>query len=98
MTTEVALEMRILVFLIAIAALAVAPPALGWSWPVAGPVLTPFSVGPDPYAAGQHRGIDIGAATGSAVAAPVAGGVPFPGGVPPGGEKVGEQAAPRPPG
>src|SRR4051794_18679400 len=88
MTTEVVLEMRALVFMIAVAALAGAPPALGWSWPVAGPVLMPFSVGSDPYAAGQHRGIDIGAATGAPVAAPAGGAVSFAGTVPRGGKTV----------
>src|SRR5438034_6111785 len=80
--------MRMLVSLIAAAALLVAPPAFGWSWPVAGPVLTPFSVGPDPYAAGQHRGIDIGAPTGTPVAAPAAGAVSFAGTVPRGGKTL----------
>src|SRR5438093_8774325 len=80
--------MRVLVFMIATFALAVAPPALGWSWPVTGPVLVPFSLGSDPYAAGQHRGIDIGAATGTPVVAPAAGTVSFAGSVPQGGRTV----------
>ena len=42
------------------------PPALAWTWPVDGPVLRPFVLGDDPYAAGQHRGIDIGATAGAA--------------------------------
>ena len=41
--------------------------ALAWTWPADGPVLRPFSVGPDPYAAGQHRGIDISAELGRVV-------------------------------
>ena len=36
-----------------------APPALAWTWPADGPVLRPFVLGDDPYAAGQHRGIDV---------------------------------------
>src|SRR5437764_4537449 len=28
----------------------------GWTWPVRGPVITPYRNGDDPYAAGQHRG------------------------------------------
>ena len=40
-------------------------PALAWTWPVDGPVLRPFVLGDDPYAGGQHRGIDIGAPAGT---------------------------------
>jgi hypothetical protein len=65
-----------------------APPALAWTWPVDGPVLRPFSLGDDPYAAGQHRGIDVGAARGSPVRAPVAGTVSFAGTVPGGGRAL----------
>ena len=65
-----------------------APPALAWTWPVDGPVLRPFSLGDDPYAAGQHRGIDVAAASGSPVGAPVAGTVSFAGTVPGGGRTV----------
>src|SRR3954462_15214849 len=39
----------------------------GWTWPIRGPVLTPYRNGGDPYAAAQHRGIDIGAPVGSRV-------------------------------
>jgi peptidase M23-like protein len=59
-----------------------APPAHAWTWPVDGPVLRPFLFGNDPYAAGLHRGIDIGAAPGTAVRAPRAGLVRFVGTVP----------------
>jgi Peptidase family M23 len=51
----------------------------GWRWPVEGPVLTPFRNGSDPYAGGQHRGIDIGAPAGTAVRAATAGTVRFAG-------------------
>jgi hypothetical protein len=61
-------------------------PALAWTWPVDGPVLRPFAFAPDsPYAGGQHRGIDIGAPTGTPVLAPAAGTVSFAGTVPGGG-------------
>jgi hypothetical protein len=67
-----------------------APAAQAWSWPVQGPVLQPFSYDEShPYAAGQHRGIDIGAAaTGQPVRAPVDGTVSFAGSVPTNGESV----------
>jgi peptidase M23-like protein len=61
-------------------------PALAWTWPVDGPVLQPFVFDPDnPYAGGQHRGIDIAAPTGTSVLAPAAGTVSFAGSVPGGG-------------
>jgi hypothetical protein len=61
-------------------------PALAWTWPVNGPVLRPFAFDPDsPYAGGHHRGIDIGARSGTAVLAPAAGTVSFAGEVPGGG-------------
>ena len=31
-----------------------AAPASAWTWPVDGPVLQPFLLGDDPYAADQH--------------------------------------------
>jgi peptidase M23-like protein len=64
------------------------PPALAWTWPVDGPVLRPFVLGDDPYAAGQHRGIDVGAAAGAPVRAPAAGAVTFAGTVPGSGRTV----------
>jgi hypothetical protein len=70
------------------AALALPAPALGWAWPVQGPVLRPFLLGDDPYAAGQHRGIDIGAPAGASVLAPAGGVVSFAGTVPVGGRTV----------
>jgi hypothetical protein len=63
-------------------------PALAWTWPVDGPVLRPFNLGGDPYAGGQHRGIDIGAPLGVAVVAPVGGRVTFAGTVPTGGRTI----------
>jgi hypothetical protein len=63
-------------------------PALAWTWPVDGPVLRPFTIANDPYGAGQHRGLDVGAAAGSVVRAPVGGTVSFAGTVPAGGRTV----------
>ncbi len=77
----------------AIASLIVVPAAAGWVWPADGPVLRPFSLAEDAYAAGQHRGIDIGAAAGGAVRAPAAGTVSFAGAVPGGGRALTIQTA-----
>lgn len=70
--------------------LAWTPAAYAWSWPVQGPVLRQFSYDEaHPYAAGQHRGIDIGAdAAGGSVVAPEAGTVSFAGTVPTNGKSV----------
>ena len=85
--------MRLLVAAAA-AALIVPAPALAWTWPVAGPVLIGFSFDPaHPYAAGQHRGIDIGAPAGAPVGAPASGTVSFAGSVPGGGKIVTIQTA-----
>ena len=77
----------------AIASLVVVPVAAGWSWPAEGPLLRPFSLAADEYAAGQHRGIDIGAAAGEPVRAPAAGVVSFVGPVPSGGRALTLQTA-----
>jgi hypothetical protein len=73
-----------------LASLIWAPAAGAWSWPVQGPVLRPFAYDEaHPYAAGQHRGIDIGAdAVGDTVEAPASGVVTFAGTVPTNGESV----------
>jgi hypothetical protein len=70
--------------------LAWTPAAHAWSWPVQGPVLQAFSYDEGhPYAAGQHRGVDIGAdAAGETVVAPAAGSVSFAGTVPTNGKSV----------
>lgn len=64
-------------------AVLLAPPsssaAPGWTWPVDGEVLTPYRNGADPYAGGQHRGIDVAAAVGTVVRAASAGTVTFSG-------------------
>jgi Peptidase family M23 len=80
--------MRSLVAVLAAASLIQAPAAAGWTWPVDGPVVRTFAFGSDPYAAGQHRGIDIGAAPGTTVRAAAAGTVSFAGTVPSGGRTV----------
>lgn len=66
------------------------PVAQAWTWPVQGPVLQGFSFDEShPYAAGQHRGIDIGApATGGPVVAPANGTVSYAGTVPTSGKSV----------
>ena len=71
------------------AALFLAPAAGAWTWPVHGPVVQPFVFDPaHPYAAGQHRGIDVGADDGAVVVAPAAGTVTFAGAVPASGKSL----------
>jgi hypothetical protein len=65
----------------------------GWTWPVRGPVITAYRNGDDPYAAGQHRGIDIGAPVGTRVVAGVGGTVTFVGVVGSSGVTVSERTA-----
>jgi hypothetical protein len=65
----------------------------GWTWPVRGPVLTPYANAADPYAAGQHRGIDIGAPVGARVVAASGGTVTFAGVVGSSGLVVSERTA-----
>ncbi len=69
--------------------LVLAAPARAWTWPSSGPVLVPFSFDPStPYAAGQHRGIDVGGNAGESVVAPAAGTITFAGTVPGSGKAV----------
>jgi len=78
-----------LLLCLALAALAAPAAARAWTWPVEGPVLRPFDFDdPDPQAPGQHRGIDIGAASGTPVRAPVDATVTFAGTVPYGGKTL----------
>src|SRR3954454_7298448 len=63
--------------------------AQAWTWPVDGPVLRPFDFDrAHPYAAGQHRGVDLGAPAGTTVRAPASGTVAFAGTVPGGGKTI----------
>ena len=68
--------------LVAVVALVLAPSADAWSWPGEGSVLRPFSLVDDPYAGGQHRGIDVGCGAGASVDAPASGTVTFVGSLP----------------
>src|SRR5918997_1450276 len=61
--------------------------AAACTWPVGGPVLQPFALS-DPYASGQHRGIDIAADAAEDVIAPTSGEVSFAGAVPTNGKAV----------
>jgi murein DD-endopeptidase MepM/ murein hydrolase activator NlpD len=82
--------MRLLGVTLAIlgALVAGATPAGAWTWPADGAVLQPFVLGDDPYAGGQHRGVDIGVADGAGVIAPAGGVVSFVGIVPTNGRTV----------
>jgi hypothetical protein len=59
--------------------LTAAPARADWVWPVRGEVITPYRNGDDPYASGQHRGIDIAADVGTPVVAAAAGEIRFAG-------------------
>jgi Peptidase family M23 len=60
--------------------LALAGPARAeWVWPLRGSVITTYRNGEDPYAGGQHRGIDIAGPVGARVVAAAAGEVHFAG-------------------
>ena len=76
-------DMRQLLFTTAAALaalLAFAPPAwAAWVWPLPGEVITPYRNGDDPYAGGQHRGIDIAGRVGEQVVAAAGGEVGFAG-------------------
>jgi len=59
------------------------PPAdAAWRLPVDGTIAGRFRLGPDPFAAGQRRGIDLAARPGSPAVAPCAGRVTFAGRLP----------------
>jgi len=84
---------RLVVLIVCACALPVSG-AQAWTWPVDGPVLRPFRFDHShPYAGGQHRGVDLGAPSGSPVLAPVEGVVSFAGTVPTGGKTVSIQTS-----
>src|SRR5215217_951618 len=56
-----------------------APARADWVWPVSGEVITPYRNGDDPYASGQHRGIDVAADLGAPVVSASGGDVRFAG-------------------
>jgi hypothetical protein len=73
-----------MVFVSVVACGARAAPAIadteGWTWPVAGPVITPYlNDNARPYAGGMHRGIDIAAPVGTKVVAARTGSVTYAG-------------------
>ncbi len=81
--------MRRVLLTAAAVALVWAPAAGAWTWPAGGSVLQHFSFDPaHPYAAGEHRGIDVAGTPGEAVLAPRAGSVTFAGSVPGSGRAV----------
>src|SRR6266511_1385740 len=69
------------VLVVAVSFLVLAPTAGAWTWPASGSVLRGFSLGDNPYAGGQHRGIDVGGSAGEPVLAPRAGTISFAGSV-----------------
>jgi hypothetical protein len=71
--------MRRLLLLLIVFFVPAAPADAAWTWPVKGDVITPYRNGTDPYASGQHRGIDIAAAVGTPVVAAAGGDVRFAG-------------------
>jgi Peptidase family M23 len=74
--------MRLLLTAAVAAAAFLAPPAPAhaeWVWPLRGPVITTYRNGDDPYAGGQHRGIDIAGPVGAPVVAAAGGEVRFAG-------------------
>src|SRR3954452_16241484 len=73
--------MRRLLPAILLAALILPPYAGAWTWPTDGGVLRPFLLGGDPYAGGQHRGVDIAGAAGAAIGSAATGEVTFAGSV-----------------
>lgn len=74
--------MRLLLVLLATLAVTPATAEARWRWPVRGDVVTPFVTAANPFAPGQHRGIDVAARPGASVIAPCSGTVRFTGRVP----------------
>jgi murein DD-endopeptidase MepM/ murein hydrolase activator NlpD len=71
-----------------------AGPAAAWTWPVGGEVVVHYA-NAGPYAAGQHRGIDVAAAIGTPVVAAAGGTVRFVGQVGSSGLTVSVRSADR---
>ncbi len=80
--------MRVVLAAMVAALSAGVPAAQAWTWPVDGPVLRPFVLGDNPYAGGQHRGVDVGGELDAPVRAAASGIVSFAGSVPSGGKTV----------
>src|SRR3954464_14187954 len=81
--------MRRTLVLAVLAVLIAAPVAQAWTWPTDGAVLQPFVFdAAHPYAAGQHRGVDVAGDAGGDVVAPAAGTITFAGAVPASGRSV----------
>lgn len=59
-----------------------------WPWPLIGEIATAYRNGSDPYAAGQHRGVDIAAPVGTPARAVASGTIVFSGKLPDGGNTV----------
>ena len=71
--------MRRLLLTFAVFFVLTTPADAAWTWPVSGEVITAYRNGSDPYATGQHRGIDIAAPVGAVVRAAAGGDVRFAG-------------------
>ena len=71
--------LRLLAVSLALAWLPAAAAQAAWSPPVAGPPSQLFARGPNPFARGQHRGVDLTAAPGERVRSACAGRVVFAG-------------------
>src|SRR3954454_17745303 len=67
----------------------------GWTWPVRGQVVTQFRNGDNPYAAGQHRGVDLAAPVGTPVVAATAGTIVYAGVAGSSGINVAERTSDR---
>ena len=92
-----AFKARWLIAVSAAASVALAVPnvSAAWSWPATGAVLRPFVFGSDPYAGGQHRGIDVGAEAAERLVAAAGGTVTFAGTVPTNGKTVTDRKSTR---
>jgi hypothetical protein len=69
-------RLAVLVVLAVVAVTCLAAPAAAaaaWARPVTGRVTRAFTLGADPFAAGQHRGVDLAAVPGAPVGAPCSG-------------------------